>query len=256
MQKNSSKNTQDRVVFITGASSGIGYALCEEYLRQGWNVIGLARDDTKIPNETIDNPKFEFVKTDLSNFDSSKVIINEVFKKNANISTFILNAGIYIPDSLNDFSFENAKATFDTNVLSIYLSIELIKKNFELNSNYTLAIMSSTAGYKGLPKSILYGPSKAALINLAEAIKSEMHDNLNVKLICPGFVETPATKVNSFKMPYLMSPKDAARIIYSKIYKKGFEISFPFPFNSIMKFGKVLPYKLYFKITEKKFSKK
>ena len=98
--------------------------------------------------------------------------------------------------------------------------------------------------------------SKAALINLAEAIKSEMHDNLNVKLICPGFVETPATKVNTFKMPYLMSPKDAARIIYSKIYKKGFEISFPFPFNSIMKFGKVLPYKLYFKITEKKFSKK
>ena len=69
---------------------------------------------------------------------------------------------------------------------------------------------------------------KAALINLAEAIKSEMHDNLNVKLICPGFVETPATKVNSFKMPYLMSPKDAARIIYSKIYKKGFEISFLF----------------------------
>ena len=48
MQKNSSKNTQDRVVFITGASSGIGYALCEEYLRQGWNVIGLARDDTKL----------------------------------------------------------------------------------------------------------------------------------------------------------------------------------------------------------------
>lgn len=81
MQKNSSKNTQDRVVFITGASSGIGYALCEEYLRQGWNVIGLARDDTKIPNETIDNPKFEFVKTDLSNFDSSKQIIDEVFKK-------------------------------------------------------------------------------------------------------------------------------------------------------------------------------
>ena len=90
MQKNSSKNTQDRVVFITGASSGIGYALCEEYLRQGWNVIGLARDDTKIPNETIDNPKFEFVKIDLSNFDSSKLIIDEVFKKNVNIRTFIL----------------------------------------------------------------------------------------------------------------------------------------------------------------------
>ncbi len=256
MQKNSLPNTQNKVVFITGASSGIGYALCEEYLKQGWSVIGLARDESKIPNETIDNPKFYFVKTDLSNFDSSKLVIDKVFKKNKNINTFILNAGIYIPDSLNDFNFENAKATFNTNVLSIYLTLELIKKNFKLNSSYTVAIMSSTAGYKGLPKSILYGPSKAALINLAEAIKSEMHNNLNVKLICPGFVETPATKVNTFKMPYLMSPNKAAKIIYNKIYKKGFEISFPFPFNSIMKFGKVLPYKLYFKITEKKFSKK
>ena len=256
MQKNLLANTRGRVVFITGASSGIGYALCEEYLKQGWSVIGLARDITKIPNDTINNPKFKFVKTDLANFNTSRLIIDDVLKENKNIDTFILNAGIYIPDSFSDFNFNNAKATFDTNVLSIYLSLELIKKNHKLNSNHTLAIMSSTAGYKGLPKSILYGPSKAALINLAESIKSEIHNKLNVKLICPGFVETPATKVNTFKMPYLMSPKKAAKIIYDKIYKKGFEITFPFPFNSIMKFGKVLPYKLYFKITEKKFSKK
>mgnify|MGYP003310432348 CR=1 FL=1 len=65
--------------------------------------------------------------------------------------------------------------------------------------------MSSTAGYKGLPKSLLYGPSKAALINLAESIKSENSNGLNIKLICPGFVETPATKVNTFKMPFLKS---------------------------------------------------
>ena len=256
MQKNSSANTQDSKVFITGASSGIGYALCEEYLKQGWSVIGLARDNTKIPPTTLNNTKFEFIKTDLADFDSSKSIIEEVFKKNRNINTFILNAGIYIPDSFNDFNFENAKLTFNTNVLSIYLSLELIRKNFELDSKNTIALMSSTAGYKGLPKSILYGPSKAALINLAESMKSEIYNGLNVKLICPGFIETPATKVNTFKMPYLMSPNKAAEIIFNKIYKKGFEITFPFPFNSIMKFGKLLPYKFYFKITEKKFSKK
>ena len=80
MQKNSLPNTQNRVVFITGASSGIGYALCKEYLQQGWSVIGLARDESKVPNETMDNPKFDFVKTDLSNFDSSKLVIDEVLK--------------------------------------------------------------------------------------------------------------------------------------------------------------------------------
>ena len=95
-----------------------------------------------------------------------------------------------------------------------------------------------------------------SVIYLAESIKSENSNDLNIKLICPGFVETPATKVNTFKMPFLMSPSKAAGIIFDKIYKKGFEITFPFPFNSIMKFGKILPYKLYFKFTEKKFSKK
>jgi len=256
MQKNLLQNTQDKKVFITGASSGIGYALCEEYLKQGWFVIGLARDISKIPEITIKNNNFEFVKVDLSNFEISKSIINDVLKRNRNINTFILNAGVYLPDGFDNFKFENVKKTFDTNVLSIYLTLELINKNFKLSSVHTLAIMSSTAGYKGLPKSLLYGPSKAALINLAESIKSEDKNGLNIKLICPGFVETPATKVNNFKMPFLMSPSKAARIIFDKLYKKGFEITFPFPFNSIMKFGKILPYNLYFKFTEKKFSKR
>jgi short-subunit dehydrogenase len=256
MQKNLLPNTQDKKVFITGASSGIGYALCEEYLKQGWSVIGLARDSSKIPGTTKKNNNFKFVKVDLSDFEISKSVINDVLKKNKNINTFILNAGVYLPDGFDNFSFENAKKTFNTNVLSIYLTLELINKNFKLSSKHTLAIMSSTAGYKGLPKSLLYGPSKAALINLAESIKSENSNDLNIKLICPGFVETPATKVNTFKMPFLMSPSKAAEIIFDKIYKKGFEITFPFPFNSIMKFGKILPYKLYFKFTEKKFSKK
>ena len=256
MQKNLLPNTQDKKVFITGASSGIGYALCEEYLKQGWSVIGLARDSSKMPDRNKKNNNFKFVKVDLSDFEISKSVINDVLKKNKNINTFILNAGVYLPDGFDNFSFENAKKTFNTNVLSIYLTLELINKNFKLSSKHTLAIMSSTAGYKGLPKSLLYGPSKAALINLAESIKSENSNDLNIKLICPGFVETPATKVNTFKMPFLMSPSKAAGIIFDKIYKKGFEITFPFPFNSIMKFGKILPYKLYFKFTEKKFSKK
>ncbi len=77
LKKISSAYTQDSKVFITGASSGIGYALCEEYLKQGWSVIGLARDNTKIPLTTLNNTKFEFIKTDLADFNSSKSIIEE-----------------------------------------------------------------------------------------------------------------------------------------------------------------------------------
>ena len=132
-----------------------------------------------------------------------------------------------------------------TNVKYLFIN-RVNKKNFEPNSNYTLAIMSSTAGYKGLPN-LFYTDLKKWFVNLI-AIKSEMHDNLNVKFICPGFVETPATKVNSFKMPFNVTKMQLGLFI------KGFEISFLFLliYNET---GKVLPYKLYFKITEKKFSK-
>ena len=256
MQNNSLKNIQDKRVFITGASSGIGLALSKLYLRKKWIVFGLGRNSSKIDTEIKSNKNFNFLECDLTNFFKTKEILNKLFSSEKNINTFILNAGIYLPDSFKDFSFDNAKKTFDTNVLSIYLILELIKNNYQLSPHHTLAIMSSTAGYKGLPRSLLYGPSKAALINLTESIKSEFHNDLNIKLICPGFVKTPATKINSFKMPFLMSSDKAAIEIFEKIYKKGFEITFPFPFNSIMKFGKIMPYKLYFKFTKKQFSKK
>ena len=78
----------------------------------------------------------------------------------------------------------------------------------------------------------------------------DLPNEVNIKLINPGFVETPATSVNNFKMPFLMTAEKAASIIFSRIYKKGFEISFPFPFNFIMKFGSILPYNIYFKFTD------
>ena len=166
------------------------------------------------------------------------------------LKTFILNAGIYIPENFQNFKFINAQETFNVNVLSIYLIIEKIKSFFELTHSHTIAIISSLAGYRGLPRSILYGPSKSALINLAEALKIDL-PKVNIKLINPGFVETPATSINQFKMPFLISAEKAAIIIFTKIYQKGFEISFPFPFNILMKFGRILPYRLYFKITKR-----
>ncbi|MDG2166142.1 MAG: SDR family NAD(P)-dependent oxidoreductase, partial [Alphaproteobacteria bacterium] len=166
------------------------------------------------------------------------------------LNTIIFNAGIYIPDNYESFSFKNAKQSFDINVLSVYFAIEVLRKNIQLDHNHTLAIVSSVAGYRGLPKSILYGPTKAALINLCESLKVDLPKEVNIKLINPGFVETPATSINNFKMPFLITAEKAATIIFTRIYKKGFEISFPFPFNFMMKFGSILPYKVYFKITE------
>src|SRR5210317_2250741 len=239
MQEILSNNIQNKIILITGATSGIGYALSKIYLDNNWTVIGIGRDQTKVEKFINKFPhNFFFYKVDLNNF------------QNKNNNSFILNAGIYIPESYQDFKFINAQETFNVNVLSVYLIIEKIKFFFDLTSTHTISIISSVAGFRGLPKSFLYGPSKSALINLAEALKIDL-PKVNIKLINPGFVETPATSVNQFKMPFLISAKKAAKIIFSNIYQKGFEISFPFPFNILMKFGRILQYTLYFKIAKR-----
>lgn len=251
MQKTSSTPTQNNKVLITGATSGIGYALAKKYLSEGWQVIGIGRDISKV-KELMSNFRnnFDFFEIDLSDFKNLNKNFSDVLINHKNLNTIILNAGIYIPDSYENFSFKNAKQSFDINVLSIYFTIEILRKNIHLDFKHTLAIVSSVAGYRGLPKSILYGPTKAALINLCESLRVDLPKEVNIKLINPGFIKTPATSINNFKMPFLMTAEKAALIIFSRIYKKGFEISFPFPFNFMMKFGSILPYKIYFKFTD------
>lgn len=251
MQKTSLKPTQNNKALITGASSGIGYALANKYLSEGWQVIGIGRDKSKVEdliNKFRNN--FYFFEIDLTNFEKLEMNLSNILVNHKDLNTIIFNAGIYIPENYENFSFKNARQSFDINVLSVYFTIEILRKNIQLDYKHTLAIVSSVAGYRGLPKSILYGPTKAALINLCESLRIDLPKAVNIKLINPGFVDTPAASINNFKMPFLITAEKAATVIFSRIYKKGFEISFPFPFNLMMKFGSILPYKAYFKITE------
>ena len=109
-----------------------------------------------------------------------------------------------------------------------------------------------TAGYGGLPKSMAYGPTKAALINLAETLYLDLHNkNIGVSLICPGFVDTPLTAQNKFNMPALITPDEAAQEILKGWANGEFEIHFPKRFTQWMKAIKMLPYRLYFPAIKK-----
>ncbi|MBI3716188.1 MAG: SDR family NAD(P)-dependent oxidoreductase, partial [Betaproteobacteria bacterium] len=115
-----------------------------------------------------------------------------------------------------------------------------------------IALVSSVAGYRGLPKSLVYGPTKAALINLAETLYLDLHGKgLDVYVINPGFVRTPLTAQNDFRMPALISPEEAAAEIIAGFERGDFEIHFPKRFTRTLKLLRHLPYSLYFRAIRK-----
>ena len=110
-----------------------------------------------------------------------------------------------------------------------------------------VSLVSSVAGYRGLPKSLAYGPTKAALTHLAEALYFDLHPaGLGVSVINPGFVQTPLTAQNDFHMPALMQPADAAQCMLQGWQSGDFEIHFPKRFTRWMKLMRILPYAWYF----------
>jgi short-subunit dehydrogenase len=112
-----------------------------------------------------------------------------------------------------------------------------------------LSWIASVAGYMGLPKAAAYGPTKAALINLAESLYPEMREKgVLVSVINPGFVETPLTQQNDFEMPFLMKPEDAARRTIEGLAAGRFEVAYPCRFVAILKSVRLLPYPLFFKL--------
>ena len=121
-----------------------------------------------------------------------------------------------------------------------------------LRSGGAIAVVSSLAGYVGLPGAAAYGASKAALINLTESLRPELSTyGIKLQVVNPGFVKTPLTDKNTFKMPFLMDVDEAADALYKGLNSKRFEITFPTRFAMIMKLLRYMPYTLFFFITKR-----
>jgi short-subunit dehydrogenase len=132
-----------------------------------------------------------------------------------------------------------------TNYGGALKGIETVLPDMIAKEKGGLAITASVAGYMGLPKSLSYGPTKAALINLCESLYLDLHPKgISVSVINPGFVDTPLTANNDFKMPAIISPAEAASAIVAGLSAGEFEIDFPKRFTSWLQLIKRLPYSL------------
>ena len=239
-------------VWITGASSGIGKALAIKFAKEGWKVAISARRGELLKNIAQDNNIFDY---SLDVTDEKKV--GEVFKKILegfkNIDLCIFSAGTYEPKLEKEISQEQIRKTMEVNFFGVVNCIKAVEEYFKNMKNGHISIVSSIAGYRGLPNSSGYGPSKAALSNLAESLYFDFKKhNVKVSLISPGFIKTPMTDKNKFRMPFIKSPEFAADKIYNGLVKSNaFEITFPKQLTTIFKFFRILPNRIYLFLIDK-----
>jgi len=231
-----------KTVFITGGTTGIGLELAKYYLNQGWRVGVCGRDPQKF--EVSFNPKpdhLEFYHVDVANRDELKKAVNS-FSKLFGLDLMIANAGIGYKNKTKWPDFDMSYRMVHVNLLGVMYSAEASLEIMRGQGRGHLAIISSIAGYNGLPGVSAYSATKAAVLKFAESLHLDMKSfGIDVTAICPGFVDTPLTQQNHHPMPFLMPAPKAARLIARAIEKKKMIYAFPFFFSSIVRILSVIP---------------
>jgi len=243
-----------QLVLITGASSGIGAELARLFLERGDTVAACARTENKLEAvaHRLASDRFVPVPLDVTDISAVEEAIAGIEREHGPIDLAVLNAGTYAPTPADAFGACAVRTMIDVNVIGISNVLAALMPRMIERRKGHLALMSSVAGYRGLPMAAGYSASKAAVIAMGESLKPEL-DGLGVKLqvICPGFVKTPLTDQNAFPMPYLMEVEDAALRIMQGLDSSRFQIAFPRRFALQLKFLRLLPDALYFPLIKK-----
>ena len=239
-----------KVIWITGASSGIGKALSIKFAQEGWIVAASARREGLLQELTKINQNIHSFPLDVTNPEQCKKVFEEIKKKFNNIEISIFGTGIHDPNSEKRFNLEKIREIMEVNYFGTMNSINSVYDYYNDKKGGQISIISSVAGYRGLPAAGAYCASKSALTSFTESLRFEMmRKNVRVSLVSPGFIKTPMTDQNDFPMPMIKSPEFAAKQIYIGLTKKtGFEIHFPKAFTFFLKFLRILPNSIYFKL--------
>lgn len=237
------------VAWVTGASTGIGRETAIQLAGAGVRVAASARSADRLAGLGSGIDAFPLDVTDGASVIDTVARIED---RLGPIDLAILGAGTYHPVAIGNLDPDLFASTMQVNYLGVVNGLAALLPRMRARRAGHISWIASVAGYRGLPRAAAYGPTKAALINLAESLKPELaREGIRVSVINPGFVATPMTAQNDFPMPFLMQPEEAARKTIRGLAAGKFEITYPWPFVTLLRMARCLPYRAYFRLVDR-----
>ena len=248
-----------QTAWVTGASSGIGRELALQLATKDIKVFASARRTDKLKILSSLNDNIYPISMDVTQISDVRKKTDFFLEDDNFPDLIILNAGVsklFTIDKIEE-SYQEIVRSMDVNYFGVINCLAVLLPSMIKRKRGHIAVMASVAGYRGLPNSLAYSPTKAALINLVEILRTELTPiGITVSVINPGFVDTDATRINKFRMPKLVSVEYAAEKILRDLKKLKYEVAFPFGFTLFIKFLRILPNSLYFFIIRRLIWKK
>lgn len=243
---------EQATVWVVGASTGIGAATAQWLLASGARVVVSARSRQGLEEVARGHDKATVLPLDITDAGAVRRAWGEVRATLGHVDLVLVVAGTHQEMRAWDLREDAARALLEVNLMGPVNVTATVVNDLVAQGRGALGIVASVAGYRGLPKALIYGASKAALVNFAEALYFDLRPrNVGVYLVMPGFVKTPLTDRNEFRMPNLISAEEAAQEIAHGLREGAFEIHFPKAFTRKLKLLRLLPYRLYFALIRK-----
>ncbi|MBK8944351.1 MAG: SDR family NAD(P)-dependent oxidoreductase [Ignavibacteriae bacterium] len=243
-------NFENKVVLLTGASTGIGKEIAHQLIvKKNVKLVLVARRENLLKENFSENENLKILKCDVSKKDDVKITYQKILEKFGKIDVAILNAGYSVRMPVEEYNSEAAEKIFGANIFGIIYWVEQILPEFIKRKNGIIVGVSSLADSKGYSKSGFYSASKAAATIYLEGLRTELNKyNVKVLTVRPGFVKTPMTDKNEFKMPFMMSVDNAAKIIINGIEKEKRMIQFPWQLVILTRLIPLIPTWIYEKL--------
>jgi NAD(P)-dependent dehydrogenase (short-subunit alcohol dehydrogenase family) len=242
---------KQKIIWITGASSGIGRALSLEMAQRGWLVCATARSAGKLAALAQENAAIYPYPGDVADRTQMETIVAEIERTHGPIDTAVLNAGLYLQTRAVPFEREKYIEQINVNQIGVINGLGALIPRMTQRRGGALWLVSSVTAFGGLPTAAAYGSTKAALINMAECLKFDLDKyGVHIGVISPGFVDTPMINKNTYAKPFMLTPEEAARRIADGMARRGFEITFPRRLSWGYKLISHLPYALYFPLVK------